>query len=82
MAKHIGAMAAGIAIGLVLTGVLLNQEERDTSGTDKGLPEKETVSLQRSARIRFAPLKCAMEASVDIQRPGSLRTMTKQWSGR
>lgn len=38
MAKHIGAMAAGIAIGLVLTGILLYQEEKDTSGTDKGNP--------------------------------------------
>ena len=41
MAKHIGAMAAGIAIGLVLTGVLLYQEERDnTEGNKEDLNEK------------------------------------------
>lgn len=38
MTKHIGAMAAGIAIGLVVTGILIYQEEKNGPGGNKDTP--------------------------------------------
>ncbi|MDO5476562.1 MAG: hypothetical protein Q4F43_05550 [Eubacteriales bacterium] len=35
MAKRVGALAAGVAMGLVLTGILLYREERNASGGNK-----------------------------------------------
>ena len=40
MWKRAGLMAAGIVVGLVVTGILLEHERRETSGASEGQEEK------------------------------------------
>ena len=87
MTRRIGTMAAGIVIGLVVTGILLYQEEKNASGenTDNSGDKRNGLYAEISGNtvaIRYVPTRCGMEDFAVTQKPGPLRATTKHWSGQ